>query len=50
VVRILAIAATLLLAGCQAFWDLPGQMRAPYGGAGSLPPSIPDPDEEESLP
>jgi len=48
--RIVAIAAALMLAGCQAIWDLPSQMREPYGGSGPLPPAIPDHDEEESQP
>jgi hypothetical protein len=55
VARILAFAAALTLAGCQAFWDLPSQMREPHGGSGSPLPPIQDrasqnQDEEESLP
>jgi hypothetical protein len=54
-VRVLAIAATLTLAGCQALWDLPNQMREPYGSTGSPPPpiqnqAIQNQDEEECLP
>jgi hypothetical protein len=55
VARILALAAIVTLAGCQAFWDLPSQMREPYGSSGSPPHPIQDQakqtqDEEESLP
>lgn len=53
--RLLALAAALTAAGCQAFWDLPSQMREPYGSSGAPPASIqdraaPNQDEEESLP
>ena len=58
-VRLLTLAAALVsagaLAGCQAFWDLPGQMRAPYGGTASPPAPLQDgalqnQDTEENLP
>jgi hypothetical protein len=54
-VRVLAIAATLTLAGCQALWDLPNQMREPYGSTGSPPAAVQNQAiqteaEEECLP
>ena len=47
---LLALAAVLLLASCQALWDLPGQMREPYGGTGAPPPPPTHQDAEEHLP
>lgn len=43
------------LAGCQALWDLPSQMREPYGMSGPPQPPIPNrphqnQDKEERLP
>lgn len=52
--RLLALAAAALLSagalsGCQALWDLPGQMRPPYDSSGSPLPAA-KPDNAETLP